>query len=106
KFVGLQGESYVLHNFISDDFYKNNSGRREILHKPIRLVAVGKIKEAKNYPYLIRAFNLLKDYEILLDIYGSGELRPDLEKMINQYGLVNVKLKGPVSNIPEILSEY
>jgi glycosyltransferase involved in cell wall biosynthesis len=61
------------------------------------IIAVGRHTEAKNYPLLIKAFQLLhnKQKNIQLLIVGSGELQDQTEKLVNDSKLSeNIHLLG------------
>lgn len=69
-----------------------------------RVVTVGRLHSQKNQSLLINAFSKLpedkRDY--VLEIYGEGELRKDLEKQIQQMNISNrVFLKGTFKDIHE-----
>ncbi len=62
-----------------------------------RLVSVGRLVQEKGFEYIIKAIASLKDKypNIMLDIYGQGDLRDRLQKLIQSLGLDNmVFLKG------------
>jgi glycosyltransferase involved in cell wall biosynthesis len=65
-----------------------------------RIIAIGTLKEQKDYPTLLRAFKKVtvkKNAELL--ILGEGPERPKLEKLINELNLQgNVHLPGFVQN--------
>ena len=64
------------------------------------LVCISHLIPAKGIQYLIEAISLLKQQgaSFKLDIIGEGEYRPQLQNMINQYGLQDsVKLRGRYS---------
>jgi len=69
------------------------------------LIAIGALRYPKNQQYLIRAFELLKDENFELHIYGIGVLQKELEQMIRESG-VKVSLKGEVKNASRLLSAY
>ncbi len=81
------------------------------LFKPLTIkkegdvVFVGRLSHQKNVFNLIKAF---EDLNYTLDIYGDGELREKIEKLIKNLKLKNVKLKGvvPNSELPKILNQY
>ncbi len=69
-----------------------------------RVVAVGRLIPAKNYPNLIHAF--LKFHEdnddYRLEIYGDGVLKKELTKMINEYNASQfIKLMGSRKSVLE-----
>src|SRR5690606_17908609 len=71
----------------------------------IKLVAVGNLKEAKNYFYLLEIFNQLKGLHITLDIYGIGYQKKELMDYIQKNEL-DVQLCGLKSIDPSVLQQY
>ena len=69
------------------------------------MVAVGNFRPQKNYLYLLEIFKQLKNYNITLDIYGGGGNIEQCRQVINEHGL-NITLKGPVSNVNDVIAEY
>lgn len=69
-----------------------------------RIIFVGRLSEQKNLFNLISA---IAKTDLLLDIYGNGELREALERHAKSEG-ARVKLMGTVPNkkLPEILNRY
>ena len=50
RFVSFKGKRFVLYNFLPEDYFKKvecGTG-----NAPCKCIAVGTLKEAKNYPYL------------------------------------------------------
>jgi len=70
-----------------------------------KLVAVGALRLQKNYRYIINAMALVKDHNIVLDIYGTGNLKEELQAQINETG-ARVNLKGEVKNIEQVIPQY
>lgn len=103
KWVPFKGRSFFLYNFLPDSFY--TSKRKFCSDSPVHCVAVGTLKEAKNYNYLLEIFENLRDTNIHLDIYGNGSLFDELNKKIIERRL-NVKLRGYAKNMTEILPKY
>lgn len=72
------------------------------------ILAVGRFNEAKDYPNLLKAINLLKKeiaYPFKLIIAGDGELRNLIEDMIASLDLEEeVILLGRRNDIPELMS--
>ena len=63
-----------------DDCFLNYHG--------LKIVACGRLTAQKNYQILLKALHQLPpEYNFKLFILGEGELRPALEKLIEQYGL-------------------
>lgn len=101
-------KSFVLHNYISDEYLEQKivSKNYDDLQS-LKLIAVGNIKAAKNYGYLLKAFAFLKDYPVTLDIYGNTNqhLYEGLQFQIDQLNL-NVSFKGASNNVCEKLNDY
>jgi glycosyltransferase involved in cell wall biosynthesis len=76
----------------------------------VMILSVGRFNEQKDYPNLFRAIKILKDKNLLekLKFYiaGDGELRSQLEKIIEDFGISkNIVLLGKRSDIPELLNQ-
>lgn len=88
---------------VLDEIPKPYQGKRKK-----RVVAVGRLIPEKNYPMLIKAFKSFSfrfpDY--ILDIYGDGKERENLEKMVNDLELNDkVNLNHSCSNVLEIIKD-
>lgn len=67
--------------------------------------SVGRLTEQKNYSLLLNALAALKDYNWECRLVGEGELRPALERQIQDLGLTTrVKLLGLQADIRGFLS--
>jgi L-malate glycosyltransferase len=106
--IRKSNRSFVLKNFISDIYFQENIRERDFNNlQTIKLVAVGNIKNQKNYIYLIKAFEHLQNYNISLDIYGQGNekdfkaLKDEISK--NKLPII---LKGSSNRINELLPHY
>lgn len=67
---------------------------------------VGNFNYQKNHEYLIRIFNELacEDEHYVLYMMGQGSLRPQIEKMVEDYGLEEkVVFTGSISNMADML---
>lgn len=102
--IGIKGKSKVLYNFVLDDFFKNQIEYQRSSNE-LKLVAVGNIKDVKNYQLLIDAFQLLPHLSISLDIYGLGNLKDTQQKQIIDNNLA-IKLMGSHDKIYEVLPQY
>lgn len=103
-FVPFKGKRYTLYNFLPDIFFEDGhskTSRKETL----KCIAVGNLKEAKNYPYLLAIMEKVRDLPITLDIYGKGQLKKVLQNIIDDRKL-RVRLCGSANNIKNILSGY
>ena len=79
--------------------------RREVLKK---IVAVGRLTKQKNYPMLIKGFYEFqkKHPEYILEIYGQGQEKEELERLVREYGISKkVKFLGYVSNVSERIAD-
>lgn len=98
----------VLPNYISDIFFNEKRVKKDLLNlQKIKLIAVGNVKDQKNYLYLIQSFNFIKDYNVSIDIYGRGNEK-DIQFLKNKVDQDNlpINFKGPANNIEEILPLY
>ena len=83
----IQKKSVILPNSLNPKFLKPRyEGERKK-----EIVAVGRLDDNKNHAMLIRAFAKIAGEfpEYTVTVYGEGESRPDLEKLIKQLGLEN-----------------
>ncbi|WP_336017207.1 glycosyltransferase [Acinetobacter pittii] len=89
---------------ISRDKYRKNLE----LENTTVLISVGTLKEAKDYPTLIKAISILKEkgiHNFKQFIVGNGPLDSELKKMVSTYGLENeIIFLGGKSDIKELLS--
>ena len=82
----VQRRSVIIPNAVSVHLQRRNN-----LKKEKKIVTVGRLHEQKNMPLLIRSFAEIsgKFPEYRLHIYGDGELRVQLQNMVNEMGLKN-----------------
>ncbi|KAG1661969.1 hypothetical protein GQR58_021234 [Nymphon striatum] len=71
-----------------------------------RGIVVTRFVEKKGLSTLIEAASLLKDQPVEFDIYGYGPLEEDYKKQIEELGLENVFLKGPLANQKSVAEAY
>lgn len=76
----------------------------------LSFLSVGRFNEQKDYPNLLRAIatfhESLKQKKCMLSIAGDGELRPQIEELIEHLGLKNkVTLLGRRDDIPQLMQE-
>lgn len=101
----IQKRSAVIPNpvFVDEKYIKKNySGKINYI------VSVGRLEKQKNYKMLIDAFaEIVSDIDnCRLTIYGEGSIRGELERYINEKGLIDkVLLPGRINNIHEKLME-
>ena len=98
----LQYKSKIIFNdvssvFFSTDYYGGND-----------IVSLGRLVPQKNHELLIRAFSLIANnhLEVNLRIYGKGELEDHLNKIIEDLNLKDrVFLEGITNDVSSILSK-
>jgi glycosyltransferase involved in cell wall biosynthesis len=96
----------VFPNPIANEFIKIKKTYKSSSIK--RIISVGRLEKQKNYPMLINAFSKINtiDKDIVLDIYGEGSLRDELQGLIDELGLSDkIKLCGRTDNIGKMLVE-
>ena len=101
--IGIKGDYSVLPNFVEDKFFAPDY-KKMSFNGTFRMVTVGNLKPAKNYPYLIEAFKKLPK-GVHLDVYGDGPLRNELQAEIDRHGL-NIRLHGSKNDVHKVLSQY
>jgi glycosyltransferase involved in cell wall biosynthesis len=102
--VRFKGKRFVLYNFLDKKYFQIKHTRNSRTDG-LKCVAVGNLKELKNYHFLIEAFKQLKGDNIGLDIYGDGRLRKELQKEIDKHSLP-IKLCGAVEDTAAVLPGY
>lgn len=100
------GTTFLLHNFVRDEFFQNTTMPFYQKGDTLKLVTVSNLRLIKNIPYLVEVMNLLKNENILLDVYGDGPMKEEIQQKIDDYGLINMKLMGKEKNISKILPSY
>lgn len=108
KYINVEGESTVIHNFVADEFYNPRYRKEEVSASKtaLKLVAVGNLKVQKNYNYLLRVFSLLKKEKIYLDIIGDGPLMNQVKAAIKERELENVQVRGASDKVFTLLRNY
>jgi L-malate glycosyltransferase len=102
--VGIRGKHEILYNFVKEEFFQNET-EYKVTGANLRLVAVGNLKDVKNYQVMIDAFKLLDNVPVSLDIYGEGSERQSLQNQITEHGLA-IELKGSNERVYEALPLY
>ena len=104
--TGYKGSTHVLYNFIPALFFKDNNRKPVDSNKmKLRCIAVGNLKQVKNYPFILAAFTGLDPGSFELDIVGEGTMRQELEAVITSKNLP-VKLLGSQNDLANILPGY
>lgn len=102
----VQKKSVVIPNPINPKYTENV--KTEYNACSHRIVAAGRLSEQKNYKMMIDAVNIVsKDYDdVLLEIYGVGELEQKLNSYIKELGLDNnIKLMGRSNELYNIYKD-
>jgi glycosyltransferase involved in cell wall biosynthesis len=98
-------KAYALYTFVDIARFDISHAKPKEPSPVFRLVSVGALRTQKNHNYLIKAFAALKNKDIELHIYGTGNLEQELQQEINETG-ARVILKGEARNIEEIITQY
>jgi glycosyltransferase involved in cell wall biosynthesis len=102
--VTFKGSAFVLNNFVPGAYFKDNFKTYERRGGSLRMLAIGRLSEVKNFGYLIQVFTLLKNYNIQLDIYGGGDVE-GYRGMAAEAG-VKVNIMGYGSDLSGKMQEY
>ncbi len=101
RYSVLEGKLRVIPNYIDTQlFAPKEQGNR---HSD-RIIFVGRLNEEKNLFNLIEAITRT---DFTLDIYGEGNIRPQMEEQVKKLG-AKVNFMGVVPNneLPDILNRY
>jgi glycosyltransferase involved in cell wall biosynthesis len=104
KTVPFRGKTFVLNNFVEDIFFRPTAKTYTAGSGSLKLIAVGRLSEVKNFEYLLEVFSHLKDTGIELDIYGGGNIKK-YEQLIKKAGL-KINMKGHNNNIGDVIGNY
>lgn len=97
--------SFVLKNYISDLYFsKKVFTKKNPDIKELKLVAAGNIKKTKNYHFLLEAFSQLQEYNISIDIFGSGNQNIFNDKI--RLNNLKITFKNSADNLHEIFPKY
>jgi len=106
SFLGIKPfKAYTLYTFVDISQFKISHVDDYTADRPFRVLSIGALRVQKNQLFLVEAFQLLKNEQVELHIYGQGPLLPQLQQFIDSSG-VNVVLKGMVRNMAEVLPRY
>ena len=102
----------ILHNAIPFEKYKFDENvrieqRKELgIEDKFVIGHVGRLTKQKNHKFLLKIFKKVKEQEknAILLLIGKGELKEEIEEIINNYGLKDsVKLLGVKDNVNELM---
>lgn len=99
----VRKKSTVIHNSVAINCSYDLTQKIE---REKRIVGVGRLHEQKNFALLIKAFAYVADQfpDYILEIYGEGVLRDDLQELIDANNLHNrVVLKGARKDIHDCI---
>jgi len=103
-------QAVKIFNPVIDDYVKISEHKSVSDTLKVRLVAAGRLTEAKNYPLMFDAVKRLNEMhpgKYTLDIYGGGELEGALKEYARQLDVSNiVNFKGFVRDFESRLSSY
>lgn len=99
----------TIYNGIDIQRYKKSTDRTKADEDVLNIIAVGRFYDPKDYPNLIHAYALLiknTHQKTKLTIVGEGELRPQIEQLIQELNLNDsIELLGHRTDIPQLLSQ-
>ena len=99
----------TLYNGIDIQRYKKSINKSKADEEVLNIIAVGRFYDPKDYPNLIHAYGLLRKnthQKTKLTIVGDGELRPQIEQLIQELNLNDsIELLGHRTDIPQLLSQ-
>jgi len=102
RLIGLPDEKVltIYNPIVTEQMVERSREPVEGFPKGRVAIAVGRLTKQKDYPTLLRAFALLDDaYQAKLVILGEGELRSELEGLVQDLGIADrVLMPGFVSN--------
>lgn len=114
-----KGQMFAMPNGIdTDKFHKNLEARNKLRNElainddEYAFLAVGRLNEAKDYPNLLKAFQLVSQQKenAKLFIVGQGKLKDELETLSNTLGLTQkvnfLGLRKDISDLMNIADTY
>ena len=102
----------MIHNGIDlEPFYQH---KNPVLEKVTRIIAIGRLKQQKNYPILFCAFQyLIKKLRQenlplpILSIVGTGSLEKELKAIVERLGIKqSIQFLGVRRDIPDLLQKH
>lgn len=100
----FKGKIWVLNNFVADRYFNLPQKQYNKNTTKLHLVAVGALKELKNFEYLLEVFEHLTDKEIYLDIYGDGD-KVKYETIIEDKKL-KIRMMGRIDDMATVIQQY
>jgi glycosyltransferase involved in cell wall biosynthesis len=97
--------AYTLYTFVDIERFNVSASQSKGKSPVFRVISVGALRMQKNYLWVIKAFEKLKDQNIELHIYGTGNLQQELQDRIDETG-VKILLQGEVKQIENIIPQY
>lgn len=102
--IKFSGKTFVLNNFIGEEYF----GKEISFYPPgaaeLKMIAVGGLRDEKNHAYLIDIFSFLKDHNISLDIYGTGD-KTKYEAIVKERQLM-IRFMGQHDKLNTVLKKY
>jgi len=98
-----KSHNIVIQNAVNAEEFRGQTDKFE----KFTFLAVGHLREAKNYPFLLEcAKELKKSFDFQVLIAGEGKLKEELQRRIEKEELEeNIFLLGNVENIPKLLQQ-
>ena len=97
----IQEKSIIIPNPVKVPVYAEKA-------KQNRIVSVGRLTEQKNHALLIDSFkSIAKEFpDTILDIYGEGPKRAELQEKIDNFGLsARIRLRGNILDVHEQIKD-
>lgn len=101
-----KGENSCLPNFVNSQANKSIKPRIYSKRTPLKIIAVGNLKQEKGYDLLIEAFERLKKHPIQMDVYGDGDNLETYVNELNKKGIKALRFRGKKKSTPELLQQY
>lgn len=101
-----KSKNNCLPNFVNSEISKDLKLFNYSKSTPLKIIAVGNIKQEKGYDILISAFEKLKDYPIEMDVFGEGGDFQMYVDELNKRGITALRFCGRQKSTPELLHQY
>ena len=98
-------KAFTLYTFVDTGRFNIANVKPKEPSPVFRTISVGALRLQKNYSYLINAFAQMKDLNIELHIYGTGDLQQQLQEQIDRTG-AKIILKGEEKSIEKLIPLY